>query len=273
MYILETSALSEKEALKFSSVYLDTKENNIKVKIHKKNSSGFLGMGQKKPNIYHVFYKDEKELSMSVIIKGITSTLIHKMGLEGDVVSIKEKENNKMLVELSSPFSSYIIGREGKTIEVLQSLLNIMIERTTQKHIRIILDIDSYRDRRAQSLCKHAEILVKKAIQTGVVQYLKPLNPFERRIIHLHLEETKDIQVESIGETIHKQMKIIPLNVSNSVEESIGDVSSMKAADDDHVTDNNNDTQTTEGYDMQNMDDIYEAQKQQGNEDMLNTED
>jgi spoIIIJ-associated protein len=134
------------------------------------------------------------------------------MELEGGVKDIKEGEN-KVYVELESKTGSgLIIGKKGKTLEALQFMVNLMINNLTGSEKKIILDIESYRDKREKALKKMSREMAQKVIKTGRPLTLEPMNPFERRLIHLTLQNDKRVTTKSEGQGIYRKIKIFPVN-------------------------------------------------------------
>ena len=208
IHILEIKATSDKEALDLSSKYLNVNSNEIQVKVGIKGSSGFLGFGEKTPSVYYV-YPIENKTSINTIISGVTITILDKMGFQAKIVDIKKNDEDKTIVILKSQHSTgNIIGKDGRTLEALQTLVNVIIEKKWGQFPKIILDISNYRERHAKKLEELALSLAKKVIETGKNKLLHPMNPFERRIIHLTLQDHELVTTESIGAGSHKKMKI-----------------------------------------------------------------
>lgn len=103
-----------------------------------------------------------------------------------------------------------LIGRRGETLNALQFLLSLAINRRLQAHKRIILDCENYRSRRADTLDHLALRMAKKAKDTGRRVSLEPMSAAERRLVHLALEGVSGIKVESIGEDPNRRIVIYP---------------------------------------------------------------
>ncbi len=207
MQILETHALSEKEAIQLTVKYLDVEPENINVKVHKKGGSGFWGFGDKKPNTYYVFAIEGKT-PRDVVIKGVLSTIIHKMGYKAKVVEIKDMEGGKVYTEIASPKAGHLIGRKGRTLEALQNMTNLLLERFLGKPSKIILDIENYRDRREKSLENLAQRMAEQVEKMGRSRMLDPMNPYERRIIHATLQDHEKVTTDSLGTGNYKKIRI-----------------------------------------------------------------
>lgn len=103
-----------------------------------------------------------------------------------------------------------LIGRRGDTLNALQFLLSLAINRRLGGHKRIILDCEDYRARRAETLSDLAHRMAAKARDTGRRVSLDPMNAAERRLVHLALEKEPGIKAESYGEDPHRKVVIYP---------------------------------------------------------------
>jgi spoIIIJ-associated protein len=87
-----------------------------------------------------------------------------------------------------------------------------MINNSTGSEKKIILDIESYRDKREKTLKKMSREIAQKVIRSGRPMTLEPMNPFERRLIHLTLQNDKRVMTKSEGQGIYRKIKISPAN-------------------------------------------------------------
>ncbi|MCB1146335.1 MAG: KH domain-containing protein [Leptospiraceae bacterium] len=205
--ILETHAMNEKEALELSCEYLGAEPDDIMIALRQKGSSGFLGLGQKKPSVFHVLARPGKT-PLEIIVKGVISSIVNKMGYKVKFNKIAPTEDEKLYVEMVSQSAGFIIGKYGKTLESLQFLANLLVEKVTGSQPKILLDIEKYRERRQKHLEDIAVRTAKQVAQTGRYRLLDPLNPYERRIVHMALQENDMVQTESEGNSVYKRVKI-----------------------------------------------------------------
>jgi len=140
--------------------------------------------------------------------KQLVEEFIKQMGVNVNKINILEYDDNNVNIDLKTDKDSLIIGKRGKTLEALQYLVNIIFNKNREKRVKIILDVQGYRDKRVQSLQKLAKNLALKVKQTRRDKVLEPMNPYERKIIHSALQNNKDIKTESIGNGIFKKVKI-----------------------------------------------------------------
>ena len=124
-------------------------------------------------------------------------------------VTVRENEE-AVAVDLAGPQLGVLIGRRGETLDSLQYLVNLAINRRQEKMKRIIIDVEGYRLRREQSLRDMAAKMADKARQKGRSVVLEPMSAVERRIIHTALQGRDDIYTFSEGEEPFRKIVISP---------------------------------------------------------------
>lgn len=149
--------------------------------------------------------------------KEILEELLKGMGIDAGV-SAKEIEDYISL-EITTPDSALVIGRKGKTLEALQYLVNLIINKGKEERIKVILDTEGYRERRKARLIELAKRLAQRAKEGNTEVFLEPMNPYERRIIHTTLAEDPDVETESVGEGMERQVVIIPKGIKGKEQE------------------------------------------------------
>ena len=115
-------------------------------------------------------------------------------------------------LEIKGDQEGILIGKHGRTLECLQMLVNRMVNKRLKIATRVVLDIDDYRKRRAESMAMIAHRLGEKAKRIGHSLTVGPFNSHDRRIIHLTLKEDPSLKTESLGEGELKKIKIILLD-------------------------------------------------------------
>ncbi len=127
------------------------------------------------------------------------------------VVHISENDE-EIRFALQGDDVGILIGRRGETLNALQYLLSLAINRNTDVHKRVILDCENYRERRAKTLEELALRMAAKARDTGRRVSLEPMSAAERRIVHLALDGEPGVKVESFGEEPNRRIVIYPKN-------------------------------------------------------------
>ncbi|MGZ3524751.1 MAG: Jag family protein [Thermodesulfobacteriota bacterium] len=143
------------------------------------------------------------------IAKELTKGLLERMGVRTEVEGFLKEGN--LYLEIKGDQEGILIGKHGRTLESLQMLVNRMVNKRLKNAMRVILDIDDYRKRRADSVTLMALRLGDEAKRTGHSQVAGLLNAYDRRIIHITLKEDPFLKTESIGEGELKKVTIIPM--------------------------------------------------------------
>jgi spoIIIJ-associated protein len=142
------------------------------------------------------------------IAKELMIGLLERIGVVKEVDGLLKEGN--IFIEIKGDQEGILIGRHGRTLDSLQILINRMVNKRLKKPARVVLDIDDYRKRRADSLTKMAVRLGEKAKSTGHSVTLGPFSAHDRRTIHIALKEDPSLRTESLGEGETKKITIIP---------------------------------------------------------------
>ena len=137
--------------------------------------------------------------------------IIRCMGLQKVDISIEKGENGAML-SLNGDDIGFIIGHRGETLDALQYLAGLVANHSGGEYYRITLDIGNYREKRKQTLELLGTRLAKKAVKTGHSSVLEPMNPYERRIIHMVVQTVNGACSWSEGEDLNRHVVIGPAN-------------------------------------------------------------
>jgi spoIIIJ-associated protein len=131
------------------------------------------------------------------------------MGVKTEVEGFLKE--GTLYLEIKGDQEGILIGKHGRTLESLQMLINRMVNKRLRNAARVVLDIDDYRKRRADSMAGIAHRLGEKAKKMGYSLTVGPFSSHDRRIIHLTLKEDPYLKTESLGEGELKKVKIIPI--------------------------------------------------------------
>ncbi len=212
MKVIEMEGKTVDDATKKALVELGISDaSKVTIEVLEQGKSGIFGFGVSKQAKVRVCY-NETSVDVGNTTSDILKNILSRMGLEGSVKDIKEGQE-KVYVELeSSKNSGLIIGRKGKTLEALQFMVNLMVNHKTGSDKKIILDIEDYREKREKALKKMSRDIAHKVSRSGKPWTLEPMNPFERRLIHLALQNDNRVTTKSEGQGIYRKIKIMPSN-------------------------------------------------------------
>lgn len=149
--------------------------------------------------------KKAEELATSFI-----SGLMEKMGIEGQVTVLPQTECDQLRLELSGPDMGPIIGRRGDTLDAIQYLGSLVLNNALDEHVRLSVDTENYREKRAESLERLARKMAMKVVKSHRSMTLEPMNPYERRIIHAALQDFNGVTTYSTGTEPSRRVVIAP---------------------------------------------------------------
>lgn len=132
--------------------------------------------------------------------------LIEKMGLDVDLESSKNDEC--IYIEVTGKDSRTVIGKRGQTLDSIQYLTNLVINKDREEYLRTIIDVEGYRSRREKTLESLGAKLARKVMKTGRSVKLEPMNPYERKVIHSTLQGIEGISTRSEGEEPYRRVII-----------------------------------------------------------------
>ena len=185
------------EALTNATVALGVTSDQIKYEVVEEGSNGFLGLGSKDAVIKVVISADEKPQDVA---KAFLDGVFEAMQLEV-AISIKfDEADNTLDIDLAGPEMGVLIGKRGQTLDSLQYLTNLAVNRTAENYVRVKIDTEDYRRRRKETLENLAKNVAMKVKRTKKSVSLEAMNPYERRIIHSALQNDQYVTTHSEGE-------------------------------------------------------------------------
>lgn len=206
MDYIEKTGRTVDDAIMEALIQLGTTSDQVDIEVISEGSKGILGLFGTKPAVVKVSKKaDPKEIAEAFL-----NDIFKQMGL---FVQIKSKfdEKNQLFIDLSGDNMGILIGKRGSTLDSLQYLVSLVVNKKTKSYIRVKIDTESYRSRRKETLENLAKSLAKKVKTTGKKVSLEPMNPFERRIIHSALQNDRGVDTHSEGDEPYRRVIITPV--------------------------------------------------------------
>lgn len=193
------------EAVKSALAQLQTTEERAEFTIVDEGKKGIFGIFGARPAIVKAVIK------MDPIEEGKKFLLdvSEKMGAAIEIETIGSGRNIEFI--LSGEKIALLIGKRGQTLNSLQYLTQLVINRYSEQYINVLLDAEDYRKRRNDTLIQLAERLAQKAIKTGQTVALEPMPSYERKVIHTALADNKRIKTYSSGNDPHRHLVITPV--------------------------------------------------------------
>ncbi len=127
-------------------------------------------------------------------------------------INVSIENEDTVLVHLDGENIGIVIGKRGDTLDALQYLTSLVVNKNSESYIKVTLDTENYREKRTEALVALAQRLSSKVAYTGRKFTLEPMNPYERRIIHATLQSNDDVTTYSIGQEPYRKVVIAPKN-------------------------------------------------------------
>lgn len=140
--------------------------------------------------------------------------LLEKMDIEGKATVLAASEADHIRIDISGPDMGPVIGRRGDTLDAIQYLTSLVLNKFSEEHLRLTIDTENYRAKRAESLERLARKMAVKVSKYHKAMTLEPMNPYERRIIHAALQDFRGVTTYSTGTEPGRRVVIAPDGVA-----------------------------------------------------------
>lgn len=195
MEFIEISAKTVNDAITEACQKFTVTSDKLEYEVVEEGSSGFLGIGAK-PAIIKARVKSSIQDTARDFLKDVFEAMDMTV-----VVDVKYDEiENSMEIDLSGDDMGVLIGKRGQTLDSLQYLLSLVVNKESDEYIRVKVDTEDYRKRRKETLENLAKNIAYKVKRTKRPVSLEPMNPYERRIIHSALQNDKYVTTHSEGD-------------------------------------------------------------------------
>ncbi len=220
----EFEGKTTEEAIQAASRELDIPEEELRIDIIEPGSGGIFGLvGSKKAKIKVAVEdeepdkQDKQDEQVEVaqddgiqLAKDALENILARIPVEASVQA--EATDGKIILDINGDKSGLLIGRKGKTLDALQFIVNKIVNKAMERKMHVVVDSENYRRRRQESLTQMARKIADKAKRIKKPVSTNPLNPHDRRIIHLALKEDNELDTKSRGDGLLKKVLVIPRN-------------------------------------------------------------
>ena len=202
----EFSARTVEDALTEAKIALGATSENIDYEVVEKESKGFLGIGSKPAKIR------ARKLILSVedTARNFLQKVFRAMNVEISVEVEYDKPEETVKINLIGSEMGVLIGKRGQTLDSLQYLTSLVINKNSEGYLKVKLDTENYRERRKETLENLARNIASKVKRTRKPVSLEPMNPYERRIIHSALQADRYVETHSEGDEPFRKVVIAP---------------------------------------------------------------
>ncbi|MBE5957611.1 MAG: protein jag [Lachnospiraceae bacterium] len=192
------------DAITNALVELELTRDKLEYEVVEEGSSGFLGIGSKPAVI-----RARKNASVEDIATEFLTKVFDAMELAVKLNIEVNEEEGCVNIDLIGDDMGVLIGKRGQTLDSLQYLLSLVINKNNEKYLRVKLDTENYRERRKATLENLAKNIAFKVKRTKKSVALEPMNPYERRIIHSALQNDKFVTTKSEGDEPYRHVVVV----------------------------------------------------------------
>ena len=217
---LVMSARTVEEAIELALKELDVDRDEAEVEVLSRGKAGFLGIGAELARVRVTRLgagaapgsDAAGEQTAAALATAALGRILESAGVNvtRTLRSAHDPEAGGPVIDLAGEDSGLLIGRRGQTLQALQFLVTLIVRKRLGEDVRVILDVENYRQRRETSLRDMATKVASRVAQTNRSITLEPMSPADRRIIHTSLSEHPGVRTESAGEGDNRKVTIMP---------------------------------------------------------------
>lgn len=191
------------EAIESALLELNAKREDVNIEVMETSNKGLFGIfGQKDAKVKVTVNVDPTEKIVEFV-----GGIMEKMGITAQVET-ELKENNRIYINIVGDDMGIIIGRRGETLDALQHIIQLYVNKEYEEFYKVTVDTENYRTKREEALTNLAQGLAKRVIRTRKEIVLEPMKPYERRIIHTALQNYNKVKTHSIGEEPNRKLVV-----------------------------------------------------------------
>ncbi len=192
-------------AIKEALEELKVSREDVKIEVLEEPSRGLFGLlGAKDAAVRVTVVNDPVEK-----VEDLLNKILFHMNVKATVSVNREDSQINVDIRNISPIDmGIVIGKRGNTLDSIQYLLNLFVNKDRNDYLRVLVDVQGYRKKREDTLIKLANKMAKKSRATHKPVKLEPMNPYERRIIHSALQNVSDVITYSEGEDPYRRVVI-----------------------------------------------------------------
>ena len=200
---IEITGKTVDEAITEALIQLSSTRENVDIEVIEKESAGFLGLNRKPAKIRAAVKETLEDKAVSFL-----EQIFGLMEIQSEITVQYDEEEKTMNINIVGDDMGVLIGKRGQTLDSLQYLVSLVVNKESEDYIKVKLDTENYRERRKETLENLAKNIAYKVRKTGKSVSLEPMNPYERRIIHSALQNDKYVETHSEGEEPYRKIVV-----------------------------------------------------------------
>ncbi len=201
---VEFTGKTVNDAITEATIALNTTSDKIEYEVIEKESNGILNIFGKKDAKIRARYKN------TIVDNAYTflNEVFNAMKIESEIDIDYNEENQSMNINLNGSEMGILIGKRGQTLDSLQYLTSLVVNKESKGYVKVKIDTENYRERRRETLENLAKNIAHKVKKTRTSVVLEPMNPYERRIIHSALQGDKYVDTHSEGDEPYRKVVV-----------------------------------------------------------------
>jgi len=212
MEVRVMTARTVEEAIELALKELDVDRDEAEVEILSRGKSGFLGIGAELARVRVTKISGGGGGNAAALATDAVSKILQAAGVNVSrtLRAANDPEVGGPIIDLTGEDSGLLIGRRGQTLQALQFLVNLIVRKELGENVRVLLDVERYRQRRETSLRDMATKVAARVAQSNRSITLEPMPPADRRIVHTTLTDHPGVTTESAGVGDNRKVTISP---------------------------------------------------------------
>ncbi|MCI8265870.1 MAG: protein jag [Lachnospiraceae bacterium] len=236
MEYMEFKGKTKNDAITEACRHFSIPSDKLDYEVIDEGKTGFLGMGAR-PAIVRARVKEEEkesqpesvkteetpvvasvaaasaaieDIDVEAVSKKFLTDVFAAMGIGVEIAAVYDESQRTLEVDLSGDEMGVLIGKRGQTLDSLQYLISLVVNKGMNEYIRVKVDTENYRQRRKETLENLAKNIAYKVKRTRRPVSLEPMNPYERRIIHSALQNDRYVTTHSEGDEPFRRVVVTP---------------------------------------------------------------
>ena len=202
MRFAEKKAKTVDEAVNQALAELGASKDEVDIEIIEETKGLFGILGSKEVKVRVTLREREEVTRAKEFIKNVTE----KLGMNIEQEASYNEKDKLLKIELKGEGLGLLIGRRGETLDSIQYLTNIFVNKKSDDYVKVTIDAENYRARREEALVSLAKRKASKAVKYRKNMIIEPKNPYERRIIHEALQDYPEVTTYSVGEDPNRKV-------------------------------------------------------------------
>ncbi|WP_010246658.1 RNA-binding cell elongation regulator Jag/EloR [Acetivibrio cellulolyticus] len=198
---VEKTGKTAQEAIDIALEELQCDRDSVDIEVLEEGTKGIFGFGSKVAKVRVTLKESNSEKAREFLL-----SVFEKMNVEAEIIA--EEDEDSILLKIKGDDIGIIIGRRGETLDSLQYLTSLVVNKSKEDYKRVVIDIENYRQKREETLVKLANRLADRVVKYKKNITLEPMNPYERRVIHSSLQNHKYVETYSVGEEPNRKVII-----------------------------------------------------------------